>query len=62
MRALAISMMWVAVAIAAVWGPDFVSVSGSNATRIPSGLGVAFFAFLGSASVAKYALRGGKES
>jgi hypothetical protein len=59
---LAIGMMWLAVAIAAVWGPDFVSTSGSNSTVIPSALGVALFAFLGSASVAKYALHGDKES
>ena len=60
---LAISMMWIAVAITAVWGPDFVTTSaGASTTTIPSALGVALFAFLGSASVAKYALRGDKES
>ncbi len=54
---LAITMMWVAVAISAVWGPDFVSTNGAGAqsTTIPSGVAVALFAFLGSWAVAKYA-------
>jgi len=40
----------------AVYGPNFVGTSndGSSAT-IPSAIFVAFFAFLGSASVAKHA-------
>jgi hypothetical protein len=56
---LAISMMWLAVLFAAVFGPDFVSTSGAgtNSTTIPSGILVALFAFLASASVAKYAFR-----
>ena len=51
---LAISMMWLAVLFDAVFGPNFVGASndGSSAT-IPSVIFVAFFAFLGSASVAK---------
>ena len=54
---LAITMMWVAVAISAVWGPDFVSSNGAGtqSTTIPSGVAVALFAFLGSWAVAKYA-------
>ena len=56
---LAISMMWLAVLFAAVFGPDFVSSNGSGAqtTTIPSGIMIAFFAFLGTASIAKHALR-----
>jgi len=52
---LAISMMWLAVLCAAVWGPDFVSTNGAGtqSTTIPSGILVAIFAFFGSASVAK---------
>jgi hypothetical protein len=60
---LAISVMWLAVLFGAVYGPNFVSTNGSgtNATTIPSGIFVAFFAFLASASVAKYAFRHDKQ-
>ncbi len=60
---LAISVMWLAVLFAAVYGPNFVSTNGSgtNSTTIPSGIFVAFFAFLASASVAKYAFRHDKQ-
>jgi F0F1-type ATP synthase assembly protein I len=55
---LAISMMWLAVLVDAVWGPNFVSTSsGGNSTTIPSAIFVGLFAFLASASVAKYAFR-----
>lgn len=54
---LAISMMWLAVALDAIYGPDFVSTSGSGSTTIPSAIFVALFAWLGSASLAKHALR-----
>jgi hypothetical protein len=50
---LGISMMWIAVMIAAAWGPNFVSNDG---TTIPSGVFVAFVAWLGSISVARYGL------
>jgi hypothetical protein len=55
---LAIFAMWAAVAISAVWGPDFVSTSGSgaSATTIPSGIIVAMFATIGTWFVAKYGL------
>jgi hypothetical protein len=53
---LAITAMWIAVAVSAVWGPDFVSTSaGSNSTTIPSGIAVALFASIGTWAVAKYA-------
>lgn len=60
---LAISMSWLAVLFAAVFGPNFVSTNGSgtNSTTIPSGIFVALFAFLASASVAKYAFRQDKQ-
>ena len=55
---LAITMMWVAVSLSAVWGPDLVTTNtGSQTTTIPSAVFVAFFACLGSASVAKRAFR-----
>jgi hypothetical protein len=54
---LAITSMWIAVAATAVWGPDFVSTtgSGSSSTTIPSGIFVAIFAWLGTWVVAKWA-------
>ena len=52
---VAVSMMWVAVAITAVWGPDFVSSSSpTNHTTIPSGIFVAIFASIGTWAIAKY--------
>ncbi len=57
---LAITTMWVAVAVCSVWGPDFVASSGGpsgSTTTIPSGIFVALFAFLASWVVAKYAFR-----
>ena len=52
--ALAISVMWLAVLFTAIFGPDFVSVSGTNATRVPSAIAVALFAYLGTRVAAKY--------
>jgi hypothetical protein len=56
---LAISMVWLAVIFDAVYGPNFVSTNGAGtqSTTIPSGVFVAFFAFLATASIAKHALR-----
>jgi hypothetical protein len=51
---LAICSMWVAVALSAIFGPDFVSASGATVTRIPSGVAVAFFASIASWLVAKH--------
>lgn len=59
---LAISVMWLAVLVDAVWGPNFVSTTSSgDSTTIPSAIFVAFFAFLASASVAKRAFRDDKQ-
>jgi hypothetical protein len=53
---LAIFAMWIAVSVSAVWGPDFVSSSGSgtNTTTIPSGIVIGLFATIGTWLVAKY--------
>jgi hypothetical protein len=60
-ESLAITAMWVAVVFASVFGPDFVSSNGGgsgNATTIPCGVIVAFFALLGSWLVARHGLGG----
>lgn len=56
---LAITAMWIAVLFASVFAPNFVGTNGSGAqtTTIPSGIFVALFACIGSASVAKHAFR-----
>jgi hypothetical protein len=53
---LAILAMWIAVAVATIWGPDFVSSdgAGTNSTTIPSGVAIAMFATIGTWFVAKY--------
>ena len=52
--ALAISVMWLAVLFATVFGPDIVSSSNDgNSTTIPSGVAVALFAAIGTRIVAK---------
>lgn len=53
--ALSIGVMWLAVLFDAIFGPDFVSSSGSSTTRIPSSIVVALFAFLATRAVARYA-------
>lgn len=54
---LAISVMWLAVLFAAVFGPDIVSINaGTNTTTVPSGVAVALFASLATRGVAKYGL------
>ena len=51
---IAISMMWLAVALCALFGPDFVSNSaGGNFTKIPSAVFIAVFAWLATIVVAK---------
>lgn len=55
---LAITVMWLAVLFDSIFGPDFVTTSTSgDTTRIPSGIVIALFAFLGSSAVARYAFR-----
>ena len=51
---LAIIVMWLAVLLDALFGPDFVSASGASVTRIPSAIILALFAYLGTRVVAKY--------
>ncbi len=51
---LAISMMWLAVLLDSLFGPDIVSTDGS---RVPSGVALALFACLGTWAVARYAFR-----
>jgi hypothetical protein len=58
---LAITAMWIAVAVSALWGPNFVSTSGSSSTIIPSGIGVALFASIGTWAIAKYAFGSAQE-
>jgi len=55
---LAITPMWVAVFVTAIWGPDarFSSVDGSSST-VPTAVFVTVFAFLGTWVVARYAFR-----
>jgi hypothetical protein len=57
--ATAIAFMWLAVLFTSVYGGDLVSVNGSGtqSTTVPSGVLVAFFAFLASVSVARRAFR-----
>jgi hypothetical protein len=57
---LAIVAMWIAVAVTAVWGLDFVSNSGpgGSSTTIPSGIAVAVFASIGTWAVAKHGFAG----
>ena len=57
---LAIASMWLSVLFCALFGPDFVTSSGAgtSTTTIPSGILVAFFAYLGTRVVARYGLGG----
>ena len=59
---LAITVMWIAVMVAAVWAPDFVGASNDGShTIIPSGIFVALFASLGTWALAKYAFGRAKD-
>jgi hypothetical protein len=51
---LAISVMWLVVLLAALWGPDLVSSTPSGYTRIPSAIFVGFFAWLATWVIARH--------
>lgn len=53
---LAIVSMWLAVLFDALFGPDLVAASATNAstTTVPSAIIVALFAYLGTRVVARY--------
>jgi hypothetical protein len=52
--AIAIAVIWIVVLLVALFGPDIVSSSaGTQFTRVPSAVVVAFFAFLATHVVAK---------
>jgi hypothetical protein len=55
---LAIAVMWLAVLFTAIYGPDIATVSaGGDSSHVPSGIVVAFFAFLGTWVVARFGFR-----
>jgi hypothetical protein len=54
---LAIVAMWLAVLFAGIFGGDMVFSSPTSVTTIPSAVGVALFAVIGTASVAKRVFR-----
>ena len=54
---LAISAMWVAVALDALFGPDLVVKHASGMTTIPSAVIVVVFAYLATRVVARYGFR-----
>lgn len=55
---LSIGVIWLAVLVVGVFGPDLVSnggvTNGGGTTTVPSGVGVAFFAMFATIAVAKY--------
>lgn len=55
---LAIAVMWLAVLFTSIYGSNIVSVSaGGSSSNVPSGVVVAFFAFLGTWVVARHGFR-----
>ena len=55
---LAIAVMWLAVLFTSIYGPDIATIStGRNSSHVPSGIVVAFFAFLGTWVVARFGFR-----
>lgn len=58
--AVAIGLMWLAVLFDALFGPDIVTSNGAgtNTSSVPSAVAIAFFAFLATWVVARYAFRG----
>ena len=62
---LAIGVIWAAVTVTAIFGPDLVTVNGSgtNTTTVPSAVVVALFATIATWIVARYGFRrGGDDS
>jgi uncharacterized membrane protein len=54
---LAISVMWLAVLVDSLWGPDIRSFDAAgNSTTLPSGVILGLFAVIGTWAVAKYGL------
>jgi len=50
-----IAMMWLAMLFDGIFGPDFHTADAAgNSTTIPSAIGVALFASIGTWAVAKY--------
>jgi len=54
---VAIALMWLAVLFVGVFGPNIVVNNSSGYTNMPTVVVVAFFALLGTASVARRAFR-----
>jgi hypothetical protein len=54
---LAIAVMSLAVLFTSVYGPDIVTDSVTSHSRVPSGIAVALFAFLGTWVVAWFGFR-----
>ena len=52
--ALAISVIWLVVLVAALFGPDLVSSNVGSYTRIPSAIIIAFFAWLATWVIARH--------
>ena len=63
---LAISVIWLSVLCAAIFGPDIVSNNGvgdiGERTTVPSAVVVALFAFLATWVVAKYGFGPGRKA
>jgi hypothetical protein len=51
---LAIGVIWLAVLVDALFGPDLVVNNSSGFTKLPSAIFLAFFAWLATRVVAKY--------
>jgi hypothetical protein len=52
--ALAISVIWLVVLVAALFGPELVSSNVGSYTRFPSAIIIAFFAWLATWVIAKH--------
>jgi hypothetical protein len=52
--ALAISVIWLVVLVAALFGPDLISSNPASFTRIPSAIIIAFFAWLATWVIARH--------